>query len=74
MKIGFIGGGMMGEALMKGIIAQGKAAAADIYVSEKSAQRVEYLKNELKVNAEMGPVGSSCLISPFCFIFSFWMW
>lgn len=55
MKIGFIGGGMMGEALMKGIIAQGKAAAADIYVSEKSAQRVEYLKNELKVNAEMGP-------------------
>lgn len=57
MKIGFIGGGMMGEALMKGIIAQGKVAAGDIYVSEKSAQRVEYLKNELKVQAEIGPGG-----------------
>lgn len=55
MKIGFIGGGMMGEALMKGIIAQGKISPSDIYVSEKSAQRVEYLKNELRVRAEIGP-------------------
>lgn len=57
MKIGFIGGGMMGEALMKGIIAQGKVSPSDIYVSEKSAQRAEYLKNELKVRAEIGSAG-----------------
>lgn len=37
MKIGFIGGGMMGEALMKGIIAQGKVSRR-IYM---------YLRNQL---------------------------
>ncbi|MDX9871200.1 MAG: pyrroline-5-carboxylate reductase [Clostridia bacterium] len=44
-KIGFIGGGAMGEALIKGILAQG-FEPVHITVSEKDAARRQYLQKE----------------------------
>jgi pyrroline-5-carboxylate reductase len=44
MKITFIGGGVMGEALIKSIISREIASAADITVSDISRQRQDYLK------------------------------
>ena len=44
MKIAFIGGGVMGEALIKSIISGGTASAADITVSDISKERQDYLK------------------------------
>ena len=44
MKIAFIGGGVMGEALIKSIISREIASAADITVSDISMERQDYLK------------------------------
>ena len=49
MKIGFIGGGNMGGAIIKGIIASGTADAADISVSDKNADALCALKTEYGV-------------------------
>ncbi len=49
MKIGFIGGGNMGGAILKGIIASGTADAADISVSDKNADALCALKTEYGV-------------------------
>ena len=46
MKIGFIGGGNMAEALLKGMTARG---AKDILVSDPSEERRTYLKQTYKV-------------------------
>lgn len=42
-NIGFIGGGQMGEALIKGIIQAGLVTASQIYVCEPVADRQHYL-------------------------------
>lgn len=42
-KLGFIGGGRMGEALIQGILKSGVTAAADIMVSDPVVERREYL-------------------------------
>ena len=39
MRIGFIGGGVMGEAMVKSVLAKGVAAPADITVSDVSQSR-----------------------------------
>lgn len=43
MKLAFIGGGMMGEAIIAGMLDRGVAAPGDIAVCEISAQRREHL-------------------------------
>jgi pyrroline-5-carboxylate reductase len=49
MKIGFVGAGMMAEALMKGIIAAWVTTAEDIVASEIVPARREYITRTLKV-------------------------
>ena len=43
-KIAFLGGGNMAEALIKGILAAGAAAAGQMSVTDISIDRLEYLK------------------------------
>jgi pyrroline-5-carboxylate reductase len=45
-KLGFIGGGNMAEALIKGVISAGVFGKSDISVSDISKERLEYLKKE----------------------------
>ncbi|MFH2123518.1 MAG: pyrroline-5-carboxylate reductase [Pseudomonadota bacterium] len=48
-KIGFIGGGQMGEALIRGIIQSGLYAAENILVAEPDSARRDYLKETYQV-------------------------
>lgn len=48
-KIGFLGGGAMGEALLTGLIRTGLAPSV-LYVGDISAPRLAYLKQKLGVN------------------------
>jgi pyrroline-5-carboxylate reductase len=61
-KIGFIGGGQMGEALMRGIIKSGLSAAADILVAEPDSERRLYLNETYQVQAfgTGTPIWKSC--------------
>jgi len=63
-KLGFIGGGKMGEALIQGILESGITAAANIKVTDPVAQRRLYLADTYGVNAynsnEDGQIWSSC--------------
>ncbi|HLE40680.1 MAG TPA: pyrroline-5-carboxylate reductase [Nitrospirota bacterium] len=43
-KIAFLGGGNMAEALIKGLLAAGAAKADQIFVTDISSDRLEYLK------------------------------
>ena len=57
-KIGFIGGGNMAEALIKGIIAENVYTSDNILVSDISADRLTFMANQYKVettdqNAEL---------------------
>lgn len=49
MKIGFIGAGNMGGAMMRGIVASKKASPADIITSDKNENALELLKSELDI-------------------------
>ena len=49
-KIGFIGCGNMGSAMMQGIIASGKAEATDIITSDVSMEALNIRKDSLGVN------------------------
>ena len=49
-KIGFLGGGAMGEALVAGLLRAGLAAPSQIYISDVSEQRLEQLRQKLGVN------------------------
>jgi pyrroline-5-carboxylate reductase len=49
MKIAFIGGGNMGEAMVSAIVKNNLAAAGDIAVSDVSESRRSYLENKYKV-------------------------
>ena len=54
MKIGFIGGGAMCEALVKGILACGMTAPEDIYVSDHKQERCDELHERYHVKAAVG--------------------
>lgn len=49
VKIGFIGGGNMGTALMSGFISSGKVKAEDIFVYDSFEPKLEELKNNLGI-------------------------
>ncbi|OPY57207.1 MAG: Pyrroline-5-carboxylate reductase [Pelotomaculum sp. PtaU1.Bin035] len=49
-KIGCLGGGAMGEALVTGLLREGLVAPADLYVSDINQERLEYLNKKLGVN------------------------
>ncbi len=49
-KIGVIGGGAMGEALVTGMLRAGLVPSSALYVSDVSTGRLEYLKKKLSVN------------------------
>ena len=49
MKIGFIGGGVMGEAMIRGILNKGLTVTQDIIVNDVSAARLASLKDDYKV-------------------------
>ncbi|SVC73129.1 uncharacterized protein METZ01_LOCUS325983, partial [marine metagenome] len=48
-KIGFVGGGNMAEALVKGLIASSFIEAKNIFVSDPIPERLEYIHNNYKV-------------------------
>ena len=47
--VGFIGGGAMAEALLRGILAKGLTQATQVWVSDIDDSRTSYLKNALEV-------------------------
>lgn len=49
-KIGCLGGGAMGEALVAGLLREGLVAPAALHVSDISSERMEYLRHKLGVN------------------------
>lgn len=49
MQIGFIGGGVMGEAIIKSILAQKLVSASDITASDISEQRRKYLNDTYNI-------------------------
>eukprot|EP00928_Gymnodinium_smaydae_P091691 TRINITY_DN7541_c0_g1_i1.p1 TRINITY_DN7541_c0_g1~~TRINITY_DN7541_c0_g1_i1.p1 ORF type:complete len:304 (+),score=69.73 TRINITY_DN7541_c0_g1_i1:84-914(+) len=49
LSIGFIGGGMMAEALLGGLIAQGVTDAAHVIISEPFEPRRKYMEEKFKV-------------------------
>ena len=62
MKIGFVGAGMMAEALMKGIIAAGVSTAEDIVASEIVPARRDYITKTLKVRTTVDNRGCGKII------------
>ncbi|MDX1775590.1 MAG: pyrroline-5-carboxylate reductase, partial [Desulfobulbales bacterium] len=63
-KLGFIGGGRMGEALIQGILKSGVIAAADILVTDPVPGRREFLTAEYGIKAfdtiQDGNIWSDC--------------
>jgi pyrroline-5-carboxylate reductase len=55
-KIGFIGGGNMAEALIKGLIAAKVYLPENIFASDIRAERLEYLKNQYAVGTDVDNV------------------
>jgi pyrroline-5-carboxylate reductase len=51
MKIGFIGGGTMGEAIIKSLLAKGAARPADVTVSDVSKARRDILQKQYRIKA-----------------------
>jgi pyrroline-5-carboxylate reductase len=51
MKIGFIGGGTMGEAIIKSLLAKGAAKPADVTVSDVSKARRDILQKKYRIKA-----------------------
>ncbi|MEM5769517.1 MAG: pyrroline-5-carboxylate reductase [Bacillota bacterium] len=49
-RIGFIGGGAMAEAIMRGILAVGLVDAAAVYVTDSNEKRLVYLRETLGVS------------------------
>lgn len=49
-KIGFIGAGIMGEALIRGIIEKKVVDKKNIFASDIDKKRLNFLKKELKIN------------------------
>ena len=55
LSVGMIGGGQMGEALIRGMIESGVAEPGNIVVAEPMARRREYLENTYKIKAVETP-------------------
>jgi len=53
-RIGFIGGGNMGEALIKGLLISGRFDASQIGVSDISQERLDHLHNTYQVSTVAG--------------------
>lgn len=51
LKIGCLGGGAMGEALLTGVIEAGLVSPRDVFVTDVRNERTGYLKEKLGVNA-----------------------
>ena len=51
MKLAFIGGGTMAEAILKGVIDAGVAAPGDIVIGEPRAERRRYMSQEFGISA-----------------------
>lgn len=63
-KIGFIGGGQMAEALIKGIIASGLYENKNILVAEPNESRREHLESEYSIVTHYSnlPIFENCLV------------
>ena len=55
-KIGFIGGGKMATAIMKGIINSGWCESSNIFVSDKSEEALNNLKKDFNVNVSINNI------------------
>ena len=65
MKIGFIGGGTMAEAILGGMLDAGIVAAGDVIIGEPVAARRDYLSRQYSVgvtDANSYAIGHSHLI------------
>ena len=51
MKLSFIGGGAMAEAIIRGVLSASLAKQEDIYVGEISESRCRYLTDEYRIYA-----------------------
>lgn len=61
-KIGFIGGGQMAEALIKGIIASGLYRCEDILIAEPNDSRREHLEEQYRIKSHYSnvPIFENC--------------
>ncbi len=50
MRIGFIGGGVMGEAIIRGILSEGITPSRDIFVSDINTQKCDSLKKKYDIS------------------------
>ena len=50
MRLGFVGGGVMGEAIIAGLLKQGVAVAGDVTVSDVLHPRRAFLRSTYGVN------------------------
>jgi pyrroline-5-carboxylate reductase len=64
LHVGFIGGGNMGEALIKGLIEASLLAPARLHVFDVSAQRMEHLKKSFNINlrTDIGDLSRACQV------------
>jgi len=53
--LGFVGGGQMAEAMVRGVLAAGLAAPAAITIAEPTAARCEYLSGQYGVSCTQDP-------------------
>ncbi len=57
MRVGFIGGGKMAEAMIRGIVSSGSVSAGDVRVSDISAERCRLLKQQYGVQIDADNCG-----------------
>ncbi|NTW05398.1 MAG: pyrroline-5-carboxylate reductase [Peptococcaceae bacterium] len=50
LKVGFIGGGAMAGALLTGLVNSEKVSPVNLYVSDVNQERLDFLRDSLKVN------------------------
>lgn len=55
MKLGLIGCGFMGEAVLSAALARGGVAASDVFVAEVSAERADYIAKTHNVRTSSAP-------------------
>src|SRR4029079_13514536 len=55
VKIGLIGCGFMGEAVLGATLRQGVAAASDVFVAEVSSERADYIAQTHNVRTSAAP-------------------